>query len=186
MTGEGGSARRAPGSRLFRLNALVLGFYVVGTVLVWPRVPDRVPIHFGFGGAADGWADAATGWFILPLVAVSTAALIAGAMRLARTSPELWNVPDRQRFLALPESERAPIVATLERFVGLTALFVTLVFVVLHAGIYSTAVGWTDGLPGPVTLFIFGGVAAVLVAALVMNRRLAARVRRLHEARGSD
>lgn len=172
-----------PTKALFRIHVAVLVSYLAGTVLLWPRVPDRIPAHFGFSGAADRWSDAGLIWFLLPLVAVFTAAVVRGAMWLAEQSPDLWNLPEKQRFRELPEPDRASIIQAMERFLHAVSIFVTLVFAALQVGIYVTATGRTEGLPPYVTVFVFGGLAAVLIAALAVNRRMAARIRATHKAR---
>ena len=72
------------------------------------RLPDRYPIHFNMRGEPDGWASGTFEWFLLPLIATFTVLLILTIGRLARSSPQLWNVPEKKRFLALtPEQQSA-------------------------------------------------------------------------------
>jgi uncharacterized membrane protein len=154
--------------RLRRLNAVLLLALFAGSAWAYPRLPGRIPMHFGFSGQPDAWASRSlVSWFLLPAI---TAALALGLHAIAASTanhPELWNVPDKRRFLALDAAARAPIVAKLREFVAFVGVVVTALMLVIQAAIYRAATGTAPGLP-------VWAMAAVGVALLVM---IAASVR---------
>ena len=170
---------RTPGARfLFRINAALVALHAAIAILVLPSVPERIPLHFGLSGQPDRWADGdPVTWLLLPMVSAFTAFVIWGSTRLALRQPHLWNVPDRDRFLRMTPQERAPVIDSLLRFLGWTALAVTALFAVLHVGVYRVAVGNATGLDG-VDWVILALVIGILAAALVLNRRIRRRIRK--------
>jgi uncharacterized membrane protein len=57
-------------------SALVSAGTLVGTLLVYARLPDEVPIHFDIHGIADGFAPRALGAFLMPVVMIATVAFL--------------------------------------------------------------------------------------------------------------
>ncbi|MBW3572693.1 MAG: DUF1648 domain-containing protein [Gemmatimonadetes bacterium] len=168
------------------LNLLLLGALFAGSLMVYSRLPERFPVHFGLSGQPDGWAARSLlSWLALPLIAASAALLVEGAARLAARHPELWSVPDRARFLALTPEERAPIIHRLQRFVGLVGLMTTLLLAMVQAAIYHAATGRTTALPAYV-LPAAGIIMAVIVGmGLRMNARVATLIRDAHHRRAA-
>lgn len=161
---------------LFGLTWVLLGLYVAATVLVWPRLPARIPIHFGLGGNPNRWTDTMESWFLLPAIAVTMVLMIQGLGWAARRTPQLWNVPEKERFLGLPSEQRAPIVATLEAFLGVAAVLVTLLFAAIQVGIYTTATGRTEGLPWYVDLAMVAVLVGLVGGEIVLNRAIRRRI----------
>lgn len=147
-------------------------------MMVYPRLPQRFPIHFGISGQPDGWATRSLlSWLALPLVAAGVALLLEVLSRLSASRPELWNVPEKARFLALTPDERAPIVHRLQRFMGLVGVMTTALMAVVQASIYHAATGRAPGLPAYFLPALVMYMAIVLGAALRMNRRIATLIR---------
>ena len=67
------------------INLLVLGCLFVGAMVIYPDLPDRIPVHFDGVGAPDRLVDKGLGQILaLPLVALGMAAffyLLAAATR---------------------------------------------------------------------------------------------------------
>jgi hypothetical protein len=80
--------------------------YAALLALGWATLPDRVPVHFGFSGSADRYADRATAVLVLAAVGLGLAVLFAV---LARWMPRLpidgLNVPHKDRWTATPDRE---------------------------------------------------------------------------------
>jgi uncharacterized membrane protein len=165
-----------------RLAALTLlaGLYL-GSAAVYPRLPERIPIHFDLAGNPDGWAGTSLlSWFLLPLIATAVAGMMLVAGRLSEYRPELWNVPEKARFLALPVEARAPVVARLRAFMALMAVMTTALMGVIQAEVFLTATG-----QGPATPWLMTGAVVLMlmvtgVAAVRMNGRVAADIREAH------
>lgn len=155
------------------LNLLLLGALLAGSMMVYPSLPERFPTHFDAAGRPDAWAERSLlSWLALPLVSAGTAVLLEVASRLSARHPQLWNVPHKQRFLALTPEERAPIVRRLQEFMGLVAAASTVLMGVVQAAIYHAAT--RPVIPAPLLVLpaTLVHVTLLLVAALRLNRRI--------------
>lgn len=71
-------------------GAIAILVSILLIVQFWAVLPDRIPIHFGLGGLADGWGDKATIW-MMPAVA----AIIFGVLTAVSRYPHTFNYPVR-------------------------------------------------------------------------------------------
>jgi uncharacterized membrane protein len=165
-----------------RLAALgLLAVLYAGSAAAYPRLPERIPVHFDLAGNADSWASTSLlSWFMLPLIATAVAGLLLVAGRVSEHRPELWNVPEKPRFLALPPEARAPIVARLRTFMALMAVMTTALMGVIQVEVFLTATGQMRATPW----LIAGALVLMLMvtgaAAVRMNGRVAAEIREAH------
>lgn len=115
-------------ARIHWINALLAGALLLGSALVWPELPERVPGHFGLGGEVTRWdSPSALSWFGLPLVGLALVAMLYGIARLLPSRPDLFNMPDKDRFLELPAAFRAPVVARMREMLhGLASLMLVM------------------------------------------------------------
>ena len=167
-------------NRLRLLNLLLLAALWAASIVAWPRVPDRIPIHFDFAGNPDAWAPRTLlSWFMLPLI---TTGLSLGLQALARAgdqNPWLWNIPEKPRFVALPPDARAPITARLRGLVALMSVLATVLLALVQAEVYAAATS-----KGTMPWLIPGALGVMLVlivaASVVTMRKVAADVRAAH------
>ena len=145
---------------------------------VWfPKLPDRYPIHFDVRGQPDGWSEGAFGWFLLPVIATVTVILLILVGKLARRAPQLWNIPEKQRFLALSAAERRPIVEVLEGILDLAGLYALVVIVMCQWAIYQSALSARPALPLLFHVVVWGGMIALLAFVLSKNRQIKRMIR---------
>ena len=165
-----------------RLAALgLLAILYAGSAAAYRHLPERIPVHFDLAGNADSWASTSLlSWFMLPLIATALAGFTLAIGRLSEYRPELWNVPEKPRFLALPSDARAPIVARLRAFMALMAVMTTALMGVIQAEVFLPSTGQARATPW----LIAGAVVLMLmvtgVAAVRMNGRVAAEIREAH------
>lgn len=166
------------------LNFLLLGALFAGSVMVYPRLPERFPIHFDLSGQPDGWQDRSlVSWLMLPAIAAGMAGLLELATRFSEDNPQLWNVPDKQRFLALTPAERAPVVERLKNFMAMVGMASTALLGVIQVSIYHAAVTPEPRMP-PYALGAVGvHVAVLVIAGLRMNSRISAYIREVYRRR---
>jgi uncharacterized membrane protein len=167
------------------LNLLLLGTFYAGSAMVYPTLPERIPMHFDLSGRPDRWeARSFLSWFALPLIATAVAGFLELASRSSERHPQLWNVPDKRRFLALDPAARAPIIAHLRDFMAMVGMMSTALMMLVQLSIYRFATGHGSGLP----VFVFAGTGIFLLvllsAALRMNARVRTMIRDAH--RGSS
>lgn len=165
-----------------RLAALgLLAALYAGSAAAYPRLPARIPIHFDLAGKPDGWVGTSLlSWFLLPLIATAMAGFLFVMGRVSEYRPELWNVPEKPRFLALPAEARAPIAARLRAFMALMAVVITAVLGTIQVEVFLSATGraappWL--MTGATVLMVL----AIGVAAVRMNGRVAAEIREAHQ-----
>lgn len=158
-----------------RLLFAVVLLHGVYAVAVYDRLPPRLPVHFGFDGAADAWASPGPGsWFALVLVSAATALAIGlAALAMFRIPPRWLNLPRKAAFLELPEAERRAVL-------GIVAAFTLAIGATVCAGLF--AVHLIQGLVavGAVTRFPiaapFAATGAVFVELIAMFIRVSAAV----------
>lgn len=156
----------------------MLALYFAAAAALWSKLPQRVPIHFDFAGQPTTWARTSVlSWFGLPLLAAAITVLLYGIARASTGTPELWNIPERERFLALPSAARAPIIAYLHRLTAWAALLVTFTFITIHVGVYQTATGRSAGLRWESLLLMLAPVGILLLLALSIARNAGEQIR---------
>jgi uncharacterized membrane protein len=157
------------------LNLLLLGALFAGSLMVYPRLPERIPMHFDLSGQPDAWEGRSlAAWLLLPVIATGTALLLEAASRHSVSSPQLWNVPDKPRFLALTPEERAPIMHRLQNFMALVGVTVTVVVMVVQASVYRAAIDPMPRMPVYALAAIVLHIGVLVVAGLRLNRDIAA------------
>ena len=125
-----------------RLSAMLLAALWLGSVLAWPHLPPRIPTHFGFSGKADSWAETTLlSWFGLPLLALVIVLLNVVLTRRLPRRPGLFNLADKQRFLALPSEYQAPVIRRIQDFLHWISAQLALLFGLVQWAVYRTAQG---------------------------------------------
>lgn len=167
------------------LNLLLLAAFYAGSAMLYPTLPDRIPMHFDLSGRPDRWADRSfLSWFALPLIATAVAGFLELASRYSVRHPQLWNVPDKRRFLELDPAARAPIIARLQDFMAMTGVMGTAVVMLVQFSIYHSATGRGSGMQAYVAAGIGIFLLVLLSSALRMNARVGTMIRDAH--RGSE
>jgi hypothetical protein len=167
---------------VYRLQLVLLALYFAAAATLWPTLPERVPIHFDFAGRPTTWARTSVlSWFGLPLLAAAMTLFLYGMGRASTHAPELWNIPEKERFLALSPTARAPIVAYLSRVMAWAAVLATFTFISIHVGVYQTATGRSDGLPWQSHLLSLTPMGILLLLALWMARSAGEQIRQASE-----
>lgn len=168
-----------------RLNLGLLALLIGVSVWLWPQVPDRIPMHFGLDGTADGWtARSISSWFAMPALAVALNVLLLGVASWSSRSAKRINLPDKERLLRLPPEGQAAVLARVKGAFDVIALPLTMSFVLVQSAIWVTASGG-DGRVFVFVLLAFVMVSGPigLIAFLLPVQREMDRQHRLH-ARG--
>lgn len=153
------------------LTVMLLAALIAGSVWAYPRLPERIPMHFDLAGRVDRWASRSAGtWFLLPMVAVALALMLGAISLYAAGHPASWNMPDKRRFLAMDAAAQAPIVARMREMVAFVGMVVTALMGVIQAGIYRAAVEGAGREPRFMTIGIVVALALILGEALRTSR----------------
>ncbi len=140
-------------------------------------LPDQIPTHLDLNGVADRTAPkSVVSWFLLSGIAVFVLAFIDFLGSRLPRQPEMLNIPDKERLLALPERFRGPVMREAQLMVDLVAAGTMVILLLVQWEFVRVAAG-ARGL----------GVAVVMVASiglsvglLLMVTRISAAVDRAH------
>jgi uncharacterized membrane protein len=164
--------------RIHLLNLALLVWIWVFSILKWPELPERIPVHFNMAGEADGWADKSwEHWFLIPLVAVGMTLLLYGSAWLAARFPQHANLPSRVKLADLPPEERGPLLDVIKELLYRIAALITVQFVLMQLSTYRVAVGESEALPWYVRISTIGIVVLTLLLTLTTMLRLRSMIR---------
>lgn len=174
------------------INGLLTTVLLVGSALVWPDLPERVPGHFAAGGEVTRWdSPSILSWFGPVLIGLTVAGLMYGLARLLPRRPDLFNFPDKDRFLALSPSFQAPVIERMRDMLsGLASLMLTL-FAAVQWTRFRTAHG-ADSEPYVAVVLLLSLAATPIVLAVWLPRiqrevdRQVKRERQLRRSEGED
>lgn len=167
---------------LRRWNLVLLAGWIVACVAVYPRLPDRIPLHFGFTGGADAWTRTSMGvWLLLP--AISTAVVLFGyaLSGAAARTPEMWNLRQEEvkRVRTLPGHVQEELGRAGQRATARVLILTTVALVGVQLGVYATAVGQRERMPWYAQAITLGSIAAVLLLSLHERSRVRRQIRDL-------
>lgn len=159
------------------LNSVLLLGLFAGSAWAYPRLPERIPIHFDLAGQPDAWASRSTGWFLLPMIALALTLFLHAIAAYSTHHPDTWNVPHKRRFLALDAKARAPIEAKMRAFVAWVGVVVTAMMCVIQAAVYQASTGAATGLPVWAMAAIGASVLAMVIGGVRLNATVGRMVR---------
>lgn len=152
----------------------------------WPRLPERIPIHFNASGEPDHWVDRSVGaWFLSPIIMVALCVLLGAIARwidrLAVHAPGTLNIPRKDLFLRLSPAARCEVVLPTRSLLVWVLVGVNLLGLTIVEGMGRVAV------VGQATVSILPVVAFVAFAGalcFVSIRATTRAVERLAKAEG--
>lgn len=167
--------------QIARISSIVfLIALVVGSLLAYPSLPERIPTHFDFAGRPDGWSDKGIfSWFLLPILGILMQLLNVGCIWIMRRNSIRINMPDKKLFDELPPEGKQQLVELTETFLYLVFASIQFLFLALLWGAYEIAHG-AERVP-PLALGVQYLVFAIaLLSGPVFLWYVSARVRHLH------
>lgn len=163
---------------LTALNVLAVGALWGVALWAWPRLPERIPLHFGVDGTPDRWGPpSATNWFLLPLLVLALNALVVWVARWIRRDPARVSLPGGQRMEELPGPAREAVQRLLGTTLSVVQLMMNVVFLLVQSAQFNAATGGSArGLLGGVLfLSLLSGPVFLVVYFLRLQKALAAR-----------
>ena len=161
------------------LNVLLIAAAGVMALQAWPQLPERMAIHFGADGTANGWAGKGFGVAMLAALPVFITAVMYGIMLLVpwmRRNPGLVNVPNKAKFLALSDEGREPIFALIKEMMAAMAVSANITFAAVNYGALQTAMGKLDRFPAAYVMPTLGLTFVVLIVYTVKMFKVMNRV----------
>jgi ABC-type Na+ efflux pump permease subunit len=137
-------------------------------VALWPRLPERFPVHYDIRGVPDRWDTRdPLSWYALPLIdtVLSALLLLVGAFipGFAARWPELVNVPQKEKFVRLPPEARARALRPAQSMLAVLVFLMNGLFVYLVWGSWAVATGQRSTLGAWIMIPFFAGVIGLLV-----------------------
>lgn len=125
----------------FGVLALMLAF----AFATYADLPPQIPTNFDFNGVVTGVrAKSVQSWFGLPFITLGIHLLLLTVVYALPKRPQLFNFPDKDRFLRLPRSYQAPVIAVMQSTLDLTSLLVMVVMGLVQVMMWRAAHGATD------------------------------------------
>jgi len=164
-----------------RVNIVSL-FMMLGLILYhWSRLPDRIPIHFDGSGIPNGWGGKSN-LYIFLAVALGLTALMYGINLLIpkmRKRPQWLNIPNKDKFLALPEEKQQVYWDLVAEYMAGTAASINLVFLILTWGTIQVALQKWQAMPGwtlwTLVILVLGINALYLPRMITLPKKLASQ-----------
>ena len=101
------------------ITTVIILLPVLAGLILWDRLPEKLPMHFNAAGEVDGWAGKAVGVFAMPAFFVAVQWLCAvGSFKM---DPKANNLNDK--------------------VMGLVLWFIPVLSVLMHTLVYCTALG---------------------------------------------
>lgn len=144
----------------------------------WPRLPGRIPLHFGPDGTPDRWGPpTATNWFLLPTLVVALNLVLLAAGRWIRRDPSRINLPGGQRVDELPEAARTAVGDLMHTTLGVVQLMMNGVFILIQTTQYRVALGASgaSAIGGVLLLTLMSGPVFLVAYFLRLQKALARR-----------
>ncbi len=153
------------------LNAVLL-VCMVGMVLYFSKeLPDKIPVHFDLDGTPNRWSGKGDLTIILAVALGINAFfyLFVVAIPWLRKHPALLNIPNKDRFLALPLEKQRVYWDLLKEFMAGIAVSMNILFLTAIWGTIRVGLGEAEKLPD---WAIWPGLILVLVVIVIYTPRL--------------
>ena len=149
---------------LAALNFALLAAMASFAWLTYDSLPRRIPIHFDMTGRPNRFAEKGFELFILYLLPFFLTALLHVAAWMVSRRPQAINLPNKEKFLALPPERREPVYDLLCGFFYAQSASINILFLSIVIGITLAAQSASKAL-NPV--YIFPALGLVLLTSLV-------------------
>lgn len=142
---------------------LLLVGLVVGAIVSYNVLPERIPVHFDINGTPDRWGSRST-VFMIPVIGFVVYGIMTGAGML---KPWYWNIPvavtEENAFRLYRATAWMLRVVKIEA-VAMIASILWLMYASAQHG-QTRSVWFPMGMVGLLLLTVFGGIIAVIVRA---------------------
>lgn len=142
---------------------------VVLSLAAYDQLPSHIPMRISLDGVPSkvvtrSW----TSWMALPGVALLVQLLLDGIGLILPRHPQLFNFSNKQRFLALPRTLHAPVIAEMRLVLDVTAVFVQGTMLFTQLMLWQAAQG--TPIPGGGMVIIIGSIVLLPIILLLTQR----------------
>ena len=165
----------AAGRRRFLagLTLVFLALMVISLVQAWPRLPERIPVHFAMDGTPNRDGSPMELVVIVLVAILSTLPLTAAGfwMKWMRRYPRWINIPRKKEILTLPPEQQSPYWEWTAEFMTAMGAAMALLFFLLIRATLAMVTEEMNTLPW---WAFWPGLGALLLVMLVYLPRLIA------------
>jgi uncharacterized membrane protein len=134
------------------------------SVTTYELLPADIPQQLNAAGEITRTTERSpVAWGMLPAIALGMLLLSHGLSALLPARPELFNFPSKDKLLALPPAERAPVIAQMRTVMDLTSLLTMLIMLGVQWLLWESAQGRTTGVSSTVLVVVCFTLAPVLL-----------------------
>ena len=172
-----------------RLALLLLAALWLCSVVAWPDLPERIPLHFGVSGLPDRWGEKSIlNWFLLPLIGTGTVLMAYGVRWLMVRFPKSTNMPNKEQYLKLGPEARRAVHDEIEALMHMISVSTLLVFSLLQLAIFRNANGQSMQAVMMTGLVLWLAVVPILCTWMIVrvHRSVGAAYRRQMRTKGTD
>lgn len=109
----------------------------------WNKLPELIPTHFGFTGAADAWAKKSIiSVFFVPLLQT----IMLGGFLFLYWKPQYSDMPTTLWLMTMDEKVKEHAFGLIRTMLVVISVWIGLIFTYLTYGINASAVGNSNGL----------------------------------------
>lgn len=162
------SGTSSGGLRLLRiLPWAIVAVHLLFAIAIYPSLGPTVPTHLDFAGQVTrtrptSWVE----WFGLPMVSVATLVLLQGIGALLPKHPQLFNFPEKERFLKIPRAYHGPVLALMRATLDLTGVIVAMIFVLVHVMLWLAGDGEAPAAMHVVILLLSVGTLPMILVVM--------------------
>ena len=147
---------------------------VVFSVMTFDTLPADIPRHMNAAGEITSsvprtWFS----WMLLPMVALAIQSLLFGLTLLLPKNPSLFNFPEKEKFLKLPQSYRGDVISRMQVTLDVAAVFTMSNMAFVQWVMWRTALGHETRHIG---VFLIVGTFILLPLMLMLTLRVNAAV----------
>ena len=136
----------------------------------YANLPDVIPNHFDAAGRVTSTTPRSwLSWSALPLIALATQAGLAWVSASLPRHPHWFNFPEKERFLRIPATYRAPVLDRMRQTLDAAAAFTVFVFTVVQVMVWRAALGHS---PGALSLGLIIGTVMFVPGLLILTSRV--------------
>ncbi len=163
---------QVPDRVFFTLTAVVVLVSAGFVLWAWPLLPTTLPIHFGWDGKPDAYADSKALTVLFPL---AIQCLIALLVSWAYRHPNYFNYPTRRRLDTLSLPAQAALRVLARHLLAVVLLVAELLLAHIIEGVILVGLGQV-GAPDPsILIFLVGFLLVSITVYSVWMRRIIRR-----------
>lgn len=116
------------------------------SVATYGDLPPEIPQHFNAAGKVTStMPKSPLSWMMVPGIALVSLAGLGWLSAVLPKKPHLFNFPEKERFLKIPDAYRAPVIARMRETLDVTNIFMVLVFGTVQVMIWRAGLGDSPG-----------------------------------------